>query len=71
MRDLTVAEAALALGVSAQRVRALIKAGRFPGARKVTPKLWAIPLEEVAAYAQSNRWPGRPPGIQRIVNRGF
>lgn len=52
--DLTVAQAAAKMRVSACRVRQLAQAGRLSGARRIST-IWLIPAETVRAWR-----PGKP-----------
>lgn len=62
---LTVAQAATALGVTVVRVRALLAAGRIPGAAKFG-RDWAIPEAGLAAVLVRKN--GRPKKVQGNCN---
>ena len=52
-------EAAEELGLTAQRIRALCRAGRFPGA-ELRRNMWIIPLAAVEFFKKNPPKPGRP-----------
>ena len=48
--QLTVQQVARELKLSEQRIRVLVKGGRFPGAWKAGARLWIIPRAAVDEY---------------------
>lgn len=54
-RDLTVAEVAVRLRRPRSTVRAWLKAGRFEGAYKLSPRDWRVPVAAVTAFVDKRR----------------
>lgn len=63
MSDLSVGEAARALGVDESRVRQLLRNGALPGRR--IGRAWLVPAEAVALLVQQRPAGGRPLSPQR------
>lgn len=63
--NLTVAQVAIALGISRVRVRVLLAAGRIPGAAK-HGRDWLVP--EVGLDAVRVRLPGRKKAENKCAN---
>ncbi len=79
--DILLSEVARLLGVGPARARAIVSAGRIPGARLVSPggrevapagrgggrAVWLVPLASVKAFAAVPRKRGRPRGPERAI----
>ena len=69
-REMTVSEAAEALGIDPSVVRRRIRLGEMQ-ARRVGPRLYLIPTEEVARHKAMGRLkPGPKPGKSGMINPG-
>lgn len=66
---LGVEQAAIVLGLSAQTIRAWMRKGRLPGARKVGSK-WMVPLPELAEVLEPTVRAPELPTRPRMLGSG-